>query len=96
MAPERFEGQSVDPAWDIWGLGVIAYEMLTGTRPFDGSTMIECQTKIILCKFAPIATHLPDAPASWQAFFERALAQKAEARPSSALAFRAELEEALT
>ncbi len=96
MAPERFEGDSVHPAWDIWGLGVIAYEMLTGVRPFDGSTMLECQTKIVLGKFAPITTHLPDAPVRWQEFFERALAQKAEARPSSALAFRAALEEALT
>ena len=36
MAPERFEGQSVEPKWDLWALGVIAYEMLAGVRPLRG------------------------------------------------------------
>ena len=34
MSPEQVAGDEVDPAWDIWALAVIAYEMLTGGHPF--------------------------------------------------------------
>ena len=34
MAPEQVAGDEVNPEWDIWAVGVIAYEMLTGSHPF--------------------------------------------------------------
>lgn len=37
MAPERFMGTEVSIGWDVWSLAVIAYEMLAGSRPFQGS-----------------------------------------------------------
>ena len=36
MAPEQAAGDSVSPAWDVWAVAVIAYEMLTGSHPFRG------------------------------------------------------------
>jgi serine/threonine-protein kinase len=38
MAPEQVEGREADARSDIWALGVVLYEMLTGTRPFPGDT----------------------------------------------------------
>jgi eukaryotic-like serine/threonine-protein kinase len=37
MTPEQLEGAMPTTSWDIWALGVICYEMLTGRRPFAGA-----------------------------------------------------------
>ena len=63
MAPEQMRGHEVDPAWDLWALTVMVYEMLTGTNPFAGATTAECYRAILAGSFfTPVSKHLPDAP----------------------------------
>lgn len=52
LSPEALDGQQPDERQDIWGFGVMLYEMLTGSRPFDGNTASEVITRI-LTKDAP-------------------------------------------
>ncbi|MDA2913138.1 protein kinase [Acidobacteriia bacterium AH_259_A11_L15] len=95
MAPEQLRGGSADPHWDLWALAVMAYEMLTGERPFAGATPPEWQSAVLAGQFTSLTTHLPSAPARWQEFFQRALALEPERRPASARQFLSQLERSL-
>ena len=94
MSPEQLRGGTVQPAWDLWALTVMAYEMLTGAHPFAGATIDETHQAILGARSAPVATHLPDAPSGAQAFFARAFVSDPAERPPSARALRADLERA--
>ncbi len=47
MSPEQFDGEAVDGRSDLYALGVIAFELLTGRQPYEGSTLMELMTKHI-------------------------------------------------
>src|SRR4029079_827995 len=47
MAPEQVRGVMADELSDVWGLGVILFEMLTGVQPFDASTIPELFSSIL-------------------------------------------------
>jgi len=68
-------------------LTVITYEMLTGTHPFPATSVGQMHHSIVQGRFTPLSTHLPDAPAEWQQFFERALSPQTTARPQSVAEF---------
>jgi serine/threonine-protein kinase len=87
MSPDQLSGDAASPAWDIWALAVITYEMLTGTHPFPATSVGQMQYSIVNGRFTPLASHLSDAPAQWQQFFERALNLKTTERPQSAREF---------
>ncbi len=89
MSPEQVRGEAAQPAWDVWALTVVAYEMLTGARPFSGAAMLSGQP-------TPVSAHVPEALAGWQDFFARALALDPSIRPGSANVFFSELKQALS
>jgi tRNA A-37 threonylcarbamoyl transferase component Bud32 len=91
MAPEQLRGQPVDPAWDLWALTVMAYEMLTGEQPFASSAVA-----VERGSFIPVNQHLAEAPERWQGFFARGFALDEGQRPPTARVFISELERALS
>ncbi len=95
MSPEQIRGEAAAPAWDLWALAVVAYEMLTGAHPFAGSAAAQVHSAVLAGRFTAVAAHLSDAPPGWQGFFERTLAPEPQRRPGSAPVLLSELERAL-
>jgi len=62
MAPEQVEGREADGRADIWALGVVLYEMLTGTRPFDGQSAASVIGSILKDVPPALSTRQPLAP----------------------------------
>ena len=76
MAPEQLRGDGVDQRVDLWALGVVLYEMLTGTLPFRGNTLAAVFDQILRQEPAPLAQLNPAIPLDVEHVVRRAL-QKA-------------------
>ena len=83
MSPEQIVGTTLDARTDIWSLGVVAFEALTGKRPFEGST-VGAITLAIHTKKPKITDHVPSLPATLDAWFAKACAQEPAARFATA------------
>ncbi len=81
MAPEQIVAErTVDHRADLYALGVICFEMLTGSRPFDGTTVMEVALGHVT-RPIPSAVDLdPSLPAAVDAFFRTAIAKRADER----------------
>ena len=62
MAPEAWEGAPLDAQADIWALGVVLYEMLTGQVPFGGETLIVVMHKVLNAPLTDIHQLRPEVP----------------------------------
>ena len=86
ISPEQASGAVATPASDVYALGVVAYQCLSGHRPFDGSTPIEIAMKHVRETPRPLPG---DIPPSVRAIVDRALAKDPAARWPSASAMAA-------
>ena len=94
LAPEQAEGRNATAASDRYALAVVAFELLTGTRPFQAEHFA-AQARAHIEDPPPAATErAPELPQALDAVFERALAKDPDARWPSAAAFVDALERA--
>ena len=95
MAPEQVSNKTISPATDVYGLGVLTYQLLTGCLPFDVSTLLALLQRIMQENPPPphgIRTDLP--PAASEVLF-KSLAKDPEARFASAEDFAHALEQSM-
>jgi serine/threonine-protein kinase len=83
MAPEQARGGPTDGFCDVYGLGVVAYQALTGRPPFVGSTSVEILVQHLNRPPPSLAPRCPDAPYGLVELVERMLAKRYEDRPSA-------------
>ena len=88
MSPEQVRGEETDARSDIYSLGILLYEMLTGRVPFTSTSEYELMRCQIEDAPAPPRTYAPHIPLSVEQAIMRSLAKKREARYQSAGEFR--------
>jgi serine/threonine-protein kinase len=91
MSPEQFDGAQLTPASDVYSLGVILYEMLTGQTPFTGTTPLALALKHSSDTPQPLREIVPAIPPALEAITLRALEKNPQERPANAGEFRREL-----
>jgi hypothetical protein len=92
-SPEQARGEELDPRSDLYSVGVVLYELVSGKLPFEASSPGAMVAKMLVEPPVPLHVRRPDldVPADLEAVIMRALSPDREARFASAEAFRAEL-----
>jgi Tol biopolymer transport system component len=80
MAPEQLHGQPVDARTDIFALGCVLHEMLSGKRPFDGESQASLIAAILDHEPPPLESLEVSSPPGLQRVIERCLAKEADER----------------
>lgn len=94
MSPEHLQG-TVDTQADVWALGVVLYEMVAGTRPFQGDYEAALFYAILHAEPEPISERCPDVPVWLAAVITRCLEKEPQDRFDSAAAVEAALKPSL-
>jgi serine/threonine protein kinase/Tol biopolymer transport system component len=80
MSPEQIEGKEADVRSDIFALGAVLYEMITGTRAFEGKTTASMIAAILAAEPKPISTVQPMSPAALGTVVKACLAKDPDER----------------
>jgi eukaryotic-like serine/threonine-protein kinase len=84
MAPEQLEGEEADARSDIFGLGCVLYEMVTGRRAFEGKSTAKVVAAIMTTEPPPLTTLSPLTPVPLERAVKKCLAKDPEERWQSA------------
>jgi serine/threonine-protein kinase len=80
MAPEQMRSQPLDARADVYALGVVLYELLSGRRPFDANSYAELVIKVVSEPVTPLERLSPDLPPGVSAAVSRAMQRDRDAR----------------
>ncbi|HEX2701708.1 MAG TPA: serine/threonine-protein kinase [Acidimicrobiales bacterium] len=91
VAPERLEGQPATERSDLYSLGVVLYEALAGSKPFDGPTSVAVTESVLHSVPRPLVEVRPDVDGAFAAAVSRAMSRDPADRPASAPELSSEL-----
>jgi eukaryotic-like serine/threonine-protein kinase len=92
MSPEQVRGEPLDARTDIFSMGAVLYEMITGKRPFEEQSRAETLSAILTKSAPPLARYLGEVPRELERIVSRALAKDRERRYQTVKDFRIDLE----
>ncbi len=95
MAPEQANGEPLSAASDLFSVGVLLYELLTGVKPFYGENNTEILSKIIQNKYIPAERINPDIPRAFRKIIRKALHKEVTHRYTHATEMISDLEKAI-
>ncbi|SFE79629.1 protein kinase domain-containing protein [Succiniclasticum ruminis] len=84
FSPEQAQGLAVTAQSDIYSLGIVFYEMLTGKVPFDGNNAVSVARKQVEEQAQPLKAYWPEAPDALQEIIDKALAKNLQDRYATA------------
>ncbi|MEW6435313.1 MAG: serine/threonine-protein kinase [Myxococcota bacterium] len=93
MSPEQARGDELDPRSDVFALGIVLWELLTGRRLFKGENDLATQKLVLACQVPAPSSVEPSVPPGLDPIVLKALAKDAADRYPDAAAFRMALEE---
>jgi serine/threonine protein kinase/beta-lactam-binding protein with PASTA domain len=91
LAPEQLQGEPADPRTDLYSLGVVTYELLTGRIPFDGETPMAIAYKHLRDPVPPPSRRNPSVPPGLDGWVASMTEKDRELRPESAAEARRDL-----
>ncbi|HWC32037.1 MAG TPA: protein kinase, partial [Actinomycetota bacterium] len=96
LAPEQVQGDPADPRTDLYALGIVLFELLTGRVPFTGETSVAIAYKHLSEPVPPPSRVNPSVPASLDRVVAQATEKERDRRPSSATAMRRDVVRAVS